>query len=250
MIPKKIHYCWFGGNPMPEKIKKCLASWRQYCPDYEIIEWNETTYDINKNTYLRAAYDAKMWAFVSDFARLDVVHEFGGIYLDSDVELIRSLDTLLDNQCFLAMENLYGWVQISTGLGFGAEKGHAFVKENMALYLSEDSEKKLITGHKTNVEYTQELLETKGYFVNEDKYQKFEGVLILPTDCFNPYDPTIGAINTTERTYGIHWYETTWKNDNKVSKWIRRRLVVPAKKKIQKLVGDDVYQRLKYWRKR
>ncbi|MBR4241618.1 MAG: hypothetical protein IKR97_05300, partial [Eubacterium sp.] len=104
MIPKKIHYCWFGGNPLPDSVLKCIESWKHFCPDYEIIQWNEENYDINKFQYAKEAHDAKKWAFVSDLARLDIVYNEGGIYLDTDVELIRSLDSLLDNKCFLAIE--------------------------------------------------------------------------------------------------------------------------------------------------
>src|SRR5699024_3155952 len=123
MIPKIIHYCWFGGNPLPEKEQKCIASWRKYCPDYEIIEWNENNFDINQNMYIKQAADEKRWAFVSDFARLDVIYRFGGIYLDTDVEIIRNLDPLLRNKAFVGIDNVTGEeYSINTGLGFGAEK--------------------------------------------------------------------------------------------------------------------------------
>lgn len=101
MIPKKIHYCWFGRNPLPELARRCIESWKKYCPDYEIIEWNEDNYDINKIPYVKEAYQAKKWAFVTDYVRLDVVNKFGGIYLDTDVELLKSLDSLLKYKAFL-----------------------------------------------------------------------------------------------------------------------------------------------------
>ena len=101
MIPKKIHYCWFGGNPLPETVQRCINSWRKFCPDYEIIEWNESNYNIHKIPFIAEAYDAKKYAFVSDYARLDIIYNEGGIYLDTDVELIRSLDTLLSNNSFI-----------------------------------------------------------------------------------------------------------------------------------------------------
>ena len=95
-IPKKIHYCWFGRNEIPEKTLRCIESWKKYCPDYEIIQWNEDNYDINKIPYMKDAYKEKKWAFVSDYARLDVIYQYGGIYLDTDVELVNSLDDLLE----------------------------------------------------------------------------------------------------------------------------------------------------------
>ena len=119
MIPKKIHYCWFGGNPLPELAIKCLESWKKYCPDYEIIEWNETNFNLDSCEYVREAYQAKKWAFVSDYARLKVVYDNGGIYLDTDVELIKSLDRLLKNKSFFGTETTG---VVATGLGFGAEK--------------------------------------------------------------------------------------------------------------------------------
>ena len=97
MIPKVIHYCWFGGNPLPEEAKRCIESWKKYCPDYKIIEWNENNYDVNSNEYMKAAYKEKKWAFVSDYARIDVVYKCGGIYMDTDVELVKELDTFLNN---------------------------------------------------------------------------------------------------------------------------------------------------------
>ena len=104
MIPKKIHYCWFGKNPLPADVKKCIESWKKYCPDYEIIEWNESNFDITQNPFMKAAYENKAWAFVSDYARLKVVYDNGGIYLDTDVELLKSLDSLLENPCYLAIQ--------------------------------------------------------------------------------------------------------------------------------------------------
>ena len=95
MIPKVIHYCWFGGNPLPDEAKRCIDSWKKYCPDYKIIEWNESNYDVNSNEYMKAAYNEKKWAFVSDYARVDVVYRYGGIYMDTDVELIKPLDKFL-----------------------------------------------------------------------------------------------------------------------------------------------------------
>ena len=126
MIPKKIHYCWFGGNPLPELAQKCIASWKKYCPDYEIIEWNETNYDITKNNYMNQAYENKRWGFVPDYARLDIIYTHGGIYLDTDVELIKPIDELLTLKAFAGVEQNSEYVAL--GLGFGAEKEHPTIK--------------------------------------------------------------------------------------------------------------------------
>ena len=130
-IPKVIHYCWFGGNEMPAAYKKYMESWKRYCPDYEIKLWNEQNFDFSDNLYARQAYEQKKWAFVSDYARLKIIYEFGGIYLDTDVEIIRPLDDLLELKGFLGFQDNK---EIATGLGFGAEKGNPVIKAMLADY--------------------------------------------------------------------------------------------------------------------
>lgn len=125
MIPKIIHYCWFGGGELPQMQKKCIESWKKFCPDYEIKEWNESNYDVHKVPYISEAYDAGKMAFVSDYARLDIIYKHGGIYLDTDVEIIKSLEPLLEHTCFLGAER-DGIV--ATGLGFGAERASLYSK--------------------------------------------------------------------------------------------------------------------------
>ena len=114
MIPKIIHYCWFGGNPKSNLIKQCIDSWKKYCPDYQLIEWNESNFDINCNPYVKAAYEDKKWAFVSDYVRLYIVYNQGGVYLDTDVLLHNGIDELLKNSCWMASDDVR---YISTGLG-------------------------------------------------------------------------------------------------------------------------------------
>lgn len=121
MIPKVIHYCWFGRNPKSEIIQKCIESWKEFCPDYEIIEWNEDNFDVNVIGYTRDAYADGRWAFVSDYARLWAVYHYGGIYMDTDVMLKKSLDELLKYECWFAQDDIR---YVNTGLGFGAEKGN------------------------------------------------------------------------------------------------------------------------------
>lgn len=131
MISKKIHYCWFGGNPKPEIIEKCIASWHVFCPDWEIIEWNESNYDISVYPYMQEAYEAKKWAFVSDVARLDIVAKHGGVYLDTDVELLAPIDELVQQDAFYIFESERN---IATGLGFGATAGHPTVTAMLRYY--------------------------------------------------------------------------------------------------------------------
>ena len=99
-IPKKIHYCWVGGTAKPKSVQYCIDSWKKYCPDYEIIEWNEDNYDFSKNRYMKEAYDNKKWGFVPDYARLDIIYQHGGIYMDTDVEMVANLDDLLEYEGF------------------------------------------------------------------------------------------------------------------------------------------------------
>ena len=123
MIPKKIHYCWFGGNPLDELGQKCLASWKKYCPDYEIIEWNESNFDINSNSYVKEAYEAKKWAFVTDYVRLYALFNYGGVYMDTDAELIMGIDAFLNEPAFSGFESTQ---YILTAI-MGAEKGSEWI---------------------------------------------------------------------------------------------------------------------------
>ena len=135
MIPKVIHYCWFGHNKKSELIEKCIASWYKYCPDYKIIEWNEDNFDVNSIPYVRDAYTDKKWAFVSDYARLAIIFREGGIYLDTDVLLRKSLDDLLNYSCWLASDDVR---YLSTGLGFGAVAQHPLIGAAMEAYRDYD----------------------------------------------------------------------------------------------------------------
>lgn len=135
MIPKVIHYCWFGRNKKPELVQRCIASWRQYCPDYEIIEWNEDNFDVDMIPYTKDAYADKKWAFVSDYARLWIVYTQGGVYLDTDVLLKQTIEELLQYDCWLASEDVR---YVSTGLGFGAIKGFPLIGSMKARYEAEN----------------------------------------------------------------------------------------------------------------
>ena len=124
MIPKKIHYCWFGKNKLPDKAIKCINSWKKYCPDYEIIEWNEDNFDVRQNGYTEFTYDNRKFAFLSDYARLQIVLKEGGLYFDVDVEIIRPLDELLVHKAFFGFETEE---YVNTGVGFGAEANNLIV---------------------------------------------------------------------------------------------------------------------------
>ena len=144
MIPKIIHYCWFGGNPKPEIIEKCIASWRKHCPDWEIVEWNESNYDVSALTYTKEAYEAKKWAFVSDVARLEVIINHGGVYLDTDVEILamNPFDAYLHYDAFLAFDTERS---IASGLCLGGERGSLLCQKLLAPYLETHYTKKTET---------------------------------------------------------------------------------------------------------
>lgn len=132
MIPKIINYCWFGGSSLPKLEKECIASWRKYCPEYEIVRWDESNFDVNQSEFCRSAYEARAWSFVSDYARLKIIYQNGGIYLDTDVELISSLDCLLDNECYVGIQQIDK--KCNTGLGFGAIPHSDAVGEMLKAY--------------------------------------------------------------------------------------------------------------------
>lgn len=210
MIPKTIHYCWFGRNPKPELLKKCIASWHRYCPDYEIIEWNEDNFDVCMNSYVKEAYEARKWAFVADYARLWIIYHHGGIYMDTDVELIKSLDPLLGNRAYFGIEDT---CLINTGLGFGAEKGNPVVGWMLGDYegihfLNEDGCFDLLT---CPVRNSQSIAEHIPEIRNE--VITTENAVFYPSDFFCPLSADGRTMSKTKNTYSIHWFSATWLNE-------------------------------------
>ena len=210
MIPKKIHYCWFGGNPLPTLTKNCIKSWKKFCPDYEIILWDESNFDISAcPAYVKEAYESKKWAFVSDYVRLKVIYDNGGIYLDTDVELIKRIDHLLENGAFFGFESDGGCV--ATGLGFGAEKGNQIVEEMMKDYdgvsfIKEDGSFDLTPCpvRNTNTLYRFGLKQD-----NSDQ-MLVGSVRILPSEYLSPILYSTGKMTLTENTVSIHHYQASW----------------------------------------
>lgn len=244
MIPKKIHYCWFGNNPLPESVQKCISSWKEHCSDYEIIQWNETNYDINKNDYIKEAYQAKKYAFVSDFVRLDIINIHGGIYLDTDVELIKNLDPFLSEEAFLGMEKPG---IVATGLGFGAHANNGFIMKNIKQY---DGVHFIYNGKenkKTCVEYTMDALQ-EYEFNPVNKLQKLTDMTIFPTDYFCPLDYETNKIKITNNTFSIHWYDASWYSSNKYIRNLKKeklKIYTFLRKQGKKFLGVSVYEKLK-----
>ncbi len=210
MIPKKIHYCWFGGNPLPKLAKKCLKSWKKYCPDYEIVLWDEKSFDIEScPLYVRQAYERKRWAFVSDYARLKIIYDEGGVYLDTDVEIVKSIDFLLENSAFFAVES--DGIAVATGLGFGAEQGNQAVKAMMddygdAPFIKEDGTPDLTP---CPVRNTRTLY--RFGFVKENKEQLLDGgIRVLPSEYMCPMFFSTGILTLTDNTVSIHHYSSSW----------------------------------------
>ncbi len=234
MIPKKIHYCWFGRGEKSKLTKKCISSWKQYCPDYEIIEWNEDNFNIDQHPYLRWCYDNQKWAFLSDFARLLIIKENGGIYFDTDVELIQKPDILLQYSAFFGFENNEN---IATGLGFGAEANHITVVAMIDLYMSiqrnADGSFPLIVCPALN---TQALIPL-GLCLNGER-QSVKGAEILPVDFLNPYNDQTGVMTKTGNTISIHWYSKAWLDKKAV---LRSQITKP----FHRIFGVDCFRKFK-----
>ena len=207
MIPKKIHYCWFGKGEKSKLILDCIESWKKYCPEFEIIEWNEENFDIgNSCRYVREAYDAKKWAFVSDYVRHAILSKFGGIYLDTDVEIIKPLEGLLDRP-FLALESANS---INTGLIMGCEVGNEYCKWMLNSYendcfLLENGELNTYTVCERTTKYFKE-----HGFISRNIEQEIDGFMIYPTEYFCPKDPITFELKVTDNTVSIHHYGASW----------------------------------------
>lgn len=224
MIPKKIHYCWFGRNPLPESAQKCIASWRKFFPDYEIIEWNEDNFDVDCIPYTAQAYAAKKYAFVSDYARFKILYENGGLYFDTDVEVIKSFDDILDKGPFMGFEvdpnprRPYG--AVNPGVGIGAESDMELYKAILDYYstlnfLQSDGSYNMTDAvvNITSREFVKAGLEDKAGI------QCVSGITVYPSDYFNPLDDATGRLRKTVNTHSIHWFSKTWLN---VSPWRQR----------------------------
>ena len=209
MIPKIIHYCWFGKGEKPKLAQKCIDSWKEHCFDYKIVEWNEDNFDINTNAYTKMCFEQSKYAFLSDYLRLIVVYKYGGIYFDTDVEVIKSIDNLLDNKAFFGFEtDKY----INTGQGFGAEADAEIINKMISTY---DFLLDGIHGTVGCPVLNTRALEEYGFQIN-GMYQTIDAISLFPKDYFNPYNDNTGVLTKTENTYSIHWYGKSWMNKKSV----------------------------------
>ena len=242
MIPKIIHYCWFGGNPLPPLAQECIASWRKYLPDYEIRQWDESNFDVNSIPYTAEAYRQKKYAFVSDYARFYIIYKYGGIYFDTDVEVIRPMDDIIARGPFMGFEqdpdgeNTPGryapryCFDVALGLGFGMTKEHPFMKEMMEHYHGLKFEP-IPTGdiawYKTIVAYTTEMLMEQEpplapgggnhgllSWFRRPRYEEIQvvgdGIYVYPSEYFAPINAISRRLHITENTRTIHRYMASW----------------------------------------
>lgn len=230
MIPKIIHYCWFGRGPLPELAQKCIASWKKYLPDYEIKEWNEDNFDVNIIPYTAEAYKAKKYAFVSDYARFWILYQYGGIYFDTDVEVIRPIDDIISRGNFMGCETDASKdgsdaASVAPGLGMGGNPGLGIIKKMLDFYEGRHFE--FIPGgigQLTIVHITTEVLLKAGLKLQQG-IQQVDDMWIYPAEYFCPINLKTGRIHVKPNTRTIHHYAGTWQDKHFSFKvWIKKVL--------------------------
>lgn len=237
MIPKTIHYCWFGDAPKPKSVLRCINSWKKYCPDFEIREWTEKNFDVTQNEFTRQAFEAKAWGFVPDYIRLWIIYNYGGIYLDTDVQVIRNLSPLLKNKAFAGFEDD---TYVALGLGFGAEPGDPMIYGQMQQYeamrfILEDGSQ----NRKGSPQHTTEFLLTKGLRQQYENVQQVGTMTIYPAEYFCPKNFHTGLMKITPNTYSIHQYDSSWFTEEEQEQKTRRWKKMKARQR---------KDRLNYWR--
>lgn len=244
MIPKIIHYVWVGGKPLTPLAEKCIESWKKFCPDYEIKRWDETTFDINENVYCKEAYESKKWAFVSDYIRLKVLYDYGGIYMDTDVEVTKPLDKYLEHHAFSGFERDE---LIPTGI-IGAEKGNHWIEENLKVY---DNRHFIIGKDKldltTNVYFITN--KTKEMYPNielKNDFLDLGDVVFYPSDYFCPIDYETKICNLTKNTCTIHHFCGSWIEPPKGFAKFKFKI----KSLIKKIIGKKNVEKIKNRRKK
>ena len=231
-ISRTIHYCWFGGNALPDAAKECISSWKKYFPDYEVKEWNESNFDIHCCKYVEKAYEQKKWAFVSDYARFWILYNYGGLYFDTDVEVIKNFQRLIDKGPFMGCEEAGNNIfSANPGLGLSANPGLGLYKEilnyyeNIAFDFKEGNVETVVT-HTTQI-----LKETGFKGIGDIEY--IDGIYIYPPEYFCPMNQFTGKITITSNTCSIHHYTASWQNG--YSRF---------KAKLQKIVGLNVTNKI------
>lgn len=215
MIPKVIHYCWFGRGKLPALAEKCIASWEKYFPDYEIKQWNEDNFDVNEIAYTREAYAEKKYAFVSDYARFKILYEHGGLYFDTDVEVLKPMDKILARGAFMGLERDVGTGTpssscVNPGLGLACAPGLGLYKKILNRYSQEHFEiSPGVYNPDTVVQFTSSVLLEHGLKITPG-IMEIDGIFIYPTEYFCPKSFETGKTTITENTYTIHHYTASW----------------------------------------
>lgn len=235
MIPKIIHYCWFGSSPLDKSSSFFIKRWKELLPEYDIIRWDEKNFDIESNNYVKQAYAAKKWAFVSDYVRLKVLYEYGGIYLDTDVELLKKFDDLLENKCFFCSESKYS---ICTAV-IGAEKHSLFISELLEIYRNKVFKLGNSFNLTPNSKIVYEFLKSKyDYSTSINNISKFESVSIYPSFYFSPISCYDLSNKINDKTIAIHRFSSSWKTKNqKIKDYL---LVV-----FTKIFGEELREKLR-----
>ena len=221
MIPKIIHYCWFGRNPLPELAQKCIASWKKYLPDYEIKEWNEDNFDVNIIPYTAEAYAAKKYAFVSDYARFWILYKYGGIYFDTDVEVIRPIDDIIAKGNFMGCETDASGsdaasvapglgLGVNPGLGLGVNPGLGLVKKMLDYYEGKHFVHEAVMRNQITVVHIATKVLLDNGMKNVPGIQLVDDVWIYPSEYFCPINVKTGRIHVEKNTRTIHHYAGTW----------------------------------------
>lgn len=236
MIPKIIHYCWFGYKPKPKLIQKCIASWKKILPDWEIVEWNESNYNVMQNAYIEEAYKQKKWAFVVDYARFDILNEHGGIFLDTDVELLRAIpDSFLEYQAFTGFESDQ---TVNPGLIFASESHQPMLQEIMEAYRNKQFGEQINGRIENIVDIVTGVLEQKGLKKN-NSFQLVDGIAVFPKEYFCCFNHEIQAFEIGDETISVHHYAASW------SPWYRRAYFRTIKYTAG-ILGKERYLRIKH----
>ena len=224
MIPKVIHYCWFGRNPLPESAQKCIASWKKFLPDYEIKEWNEENFDVNIIPYTKEAYEAKKYAFVSDYARFWILYHYGGMYFDTDVEIIKPMDDIIAHGPFMGIEliGVDGLPLVNPGLGLGTECNNDFYNKILEYYKNQQFMNGDGSLNQTTVVTRVTGVLKKAGLEATPAIQQVDNIWIYPADYFNPLDSLTGRLKFTENTRSIHWYMDSWSDNSSLHCWLSK----------------------------
>lgn len=247
MIPKVIHYIWLGGNPLPKIAKKCIKSWKKYCPNYEIKRWDETNLNLNLCPYVQKAYDQKKYAFSSDVFRFEILKNEGGIYLDIDVELIKPIDDLLNNEVFMGFESEQ---YVAPGLILGSVPNNRVIAEIREKYSNLDFEISKNNKTATVCVIVTDILKKYGLELKDLNQKLSNGIMIYNTHYFCPKSVDDGKVRISDETYSIHHYLATWRSGsqkfkNNIKKFIKRILGEKLTNKIKQSKENKTLNRNK-----